>query len=268
MSDIVVLYWNDKVEILHSNYKKTEAEIIFKIFLSSNKMRLINETGNDYFELEYKDKYFKIDMVEINKGYKLFAFQDISLTKEYENYTHFFTFINYLVKAFIRKIVSGSFNKKDWYYFLKKIVIVFDEVDSASLILEDKDGYFRYISVYNHNLQGLKSLRLFKEDFVPERFEKVTVLKLDEVLDEFHFNDKRREEITKVLIKYGNLPRIKSLMSIPIFKNNKCVGFIVLDNWDREDAFDNKFMKKFAKTISQIISNLFSFTAIYEESLK
>jgi len=265
LSDIVVLSKINGYEIVHTKYKNEIAETIFKLFLAENEKKIIDNYDIEV-EFEYKDKIFKVVAITTDDDCKLYSFQEISKLKEIELYKYTLEFLNQIQKKYIKKIFTGAFSKKDWKGFSEKFVKIFPNVDSASLILKDKDGFFSFISVYNHDIKGLKKLKLRKSDFHPKRFENVTVIKLDEVLEQYHFSTKRKKEITEILIKYGNLARIKSLISIPIFKDNECIGFLTLDSWEREDAFDNRIIKYFSKMLSEILSNLFQYSDLYEKS--
>ncbi|MDK2885711.1 MAG: hypothetical protein PWP54_269 [Thermosipho sp. (in: thermotogales)] len=266
LSDIVVLEKSNGFKILDTKYIKETSKKIFKLFLAEIGHKTI---GKESFEIEYeyKNKIFKVVAIETEENSRIYSFQEISKLKEFEMYKNMLEFINQIQKNFVEKIFTGNFSKKDWKVFLRKFVKIFPNIDFASLILKDKNGDFKYVSVYNHDFEGLKNLRLKKEDFVPERFEKVTVIKLDEVLEEYHFSGKRRKQILEKLHKYGNLTRIKSLVSIPIFIENECIGFVVADNWEREDAFDNKVFKDFSKMLSEILSKVFQHSNLYEKSI-
>lgn len=257
---------NEKgVEIVYSKYAKIESEKIFKLFFVENK-KALRENDEGQFEFDYNGRVFKVVYVKLKNGNMMFSFQEISKFKEFEFYRNVLEFIKVVQEGYLEKLFSGKFTRKDWKFLLKNFVKSFPNVDSASLILKDKDGYFRYIAAYNHDMRGLKALKLRKEDFVPERFEKVTVIKLDEIVEEFHFSTKRREKIAEKLTKFGNLTRIKSLISIPIFVDNECIGFLVADSWEREDAFDRKVFEFIAGIVSNILSDVFQKTDIYEKS--
>lgn len=267
LSDIVVLKKIDEFNIISTKYDIKTAKNIINLFFVENGSKILekNEIG---LEFEYEDKIFNVVVIDNDDTTKLFSFQEISKLKEFEFYKNSLELINNLQKNYLKKIFNGTFNKKDWKGILEKFVKSIPNVNSSSLILKDKEGYFRYVSVYNHNIRGLKNLKLKKSDFLPERFKDVYVIKIDEILEQFHFSTQRRKEITDILVKYGNLARIKSMISIPIFKDKECIGFLTLDSWEREDAFDNKIIKDFSKMFSGILSNLFHYSDLYERSFK
>jgi hypothetical protein len=225
LSDIVVLKKIDEFNIISTKYDIKTAKNIINLFFVENGSKILekNEIG---LEFEYEDKIFNVVVIDNDDTTKLFSFQEISKLKEFEFYKNSLELINNLQKNYLKKIFNGTFNKKDWKGILEKFVKSIPNVNSSSLILKDKEGYFRYVSVYNHNIRGLKNLKLKKSDFLPERFKDVYVIKIDEILEQFHFSTQRRKEITDILVKYGNLARIKSMISIPIFKDKECIGFL------------------------------------------
>ncbi|HCF37688.1 MAG TPA: hypothetical protein DER56_01205 [Thermosipho africanus] len=102
----------------------------------------------------------------------------------------------------------------------------------------------------------MKKLLFFEDEIYTERFKKPMVVKLDEILDEYYLEvDNKRMEKVNELVKHGNLLRLTSSLSIPIFKDKECVGFLSLYSFESEIAFENNEYISFANVLSKILSS-------------
>ncbi len=147
-----------------------------------------------------------------------------------------------------------SLKRKDFEALLRVLVDNIPFIHSGSVLLQDVDGSFYYIAVYNHDYKLLEKIRFKKEEMYIRRFKHVYILKRKSIdlLKELSQKIGDIDDTLKKSVK--SIENIKAFVSIPIRVQRKIVGFFNLDTWEDEDTFEkNKFLP-IAEMIGELIS--------------
>lgn len=165
-------------------------------------------------------------------------------------------FINIFSKVF-EMISEKEYNEfldmtNIFEYILISIMDFDSRLTTGSVILRDDDGYFRYVAVKGHDMNILKDIRFKKNDIFEEKFYGAQIITS-------RIERETREQLD-LLVKGGNLLKLKSYLSVPISTKNEVVGFLNIDNYSEKNIFiDGEIIniaKFFAKFMGHIYENI------------
>ena len=125
------------------------------------------------------------------------------------------------------------------------------KLTTGSIILRDIDGYYKYIAVKGHDFSILKEVKLTTEDIHENRFHSIRIIR--------NKIENEKTQQLELLIKGGNLLKLKTYLSIPILINNKNMGFLNIDNYIEENIFTDdiiKLSRNFANFIGTVYSTI------------
>ncbi|GAB6188900.1 hypothetical protein JCM30566_06390 [Marinitoga arctica] len=117
--------------------------------------------------------------------------------------------------------------------------------------MRDIDGYYKYIAVKGHNMEFLKKISFSSENIYKEKFHSTHIIKTKV--------EREDPEQLELLVKGGNLLKIKTYLSVPIIMNDKNIGFLNIDNYTDKNIFTDEIIslsKSFANFISIAYSSI------------
>ncbi|WP_129408627.1 GAF domain-containing protein [Marinitoga lauensis] len=159
------------------------------------------------------------------------------------------SFFSTLLKTFGKKTFKDFYDMQCIFEpLLSKILSLNPILTSGSIILRDIDGYFKYIAVKGHDMSILKEIKFSKDNISEESFHGIRLIKSKML--------KESKEQIELLVKGGNLLKLKSYLSIPIYVNNNTIGFLNLDNYSEKNIFTNNIISM-AKVFADFMGILY-----------
>ncbi|WP_126993995.1 hypothetical protein [Thermosipho globiformans] len=252
--DIVVEYNVNNYKVYYSKFDLDTTRDIIEIFLSQYRIKMLDDENNFLFDNDYG--IFEVNVIKDGLKF-IIAFRNANELLKNNLKSKFFDLIQIIYAKFYEEWErEGLFSSNSLDIFLEMIVKNLSEVDAA-LLSKKINNYFKIKSSYGFdNDEFMKKLLFYENEIYSERFKKPMVVKLDEILDEYYLEvDNKRMEKVNELVKHGNLLRLTSSLSIPIFKDKECVGFLSLYSFESEIAFENNEYISFANVLSKILSS-------------
>lgn len=252
--DIVIEFSVNNYKVYYSKFNLDTTQDIIEIFLSQYRIKMLDNANNFLFDSDHG--IFEVSVVKDGLKF-IIAFRNANELLKNNLKAKFFELIGIIYTKFYQKWErEGLFSSNSLDDFLELIVKNLVEVDAA-LLSKKINNYFKIKSSYGFdNDEFMKKLLFYENEIYAERFKKPMVVKLDEILDEYYLEvDSERMEKVNELVIHGNLLRLTSSLSIPIFKDKECIGFLSLYSFESEITFENNEYISFANVLSKILSS-------------
>ncbi len=165
---------------------------------------------------------------------------------ELERYVRFYEFLIDLTTIVLREGWSDGTLKR----ILKIAVEKFPKAQAGSVVLK-RGKFYRFVALEGYDFEKLKEVIFDPEKVREFAFTPQVVKWKDRMV--VHDVDERTK---RLLREYGRVDDMKATLVLPITYRRDIKGYITLDNFDSEDAFDETDLK-FARIFQNHVQILF-----------
>jgi len=139
---------------------------------------------------------------------------------------------NAALVALTNDLLAGAFGSRFYQEVLERSVELVPDAQGGSLVVQGSNGAFRFVAAVGYDLAQLEALHISPEVFA----------KRARVVERFHTRGLERRLSSAdaaVLTTAGRLAEIRTTLSVPIAVAGVPRGFMFLDNFENDDAFDD-----------------------------
>ncbi len=149
---------------------------------------------------------------------------------------------------FMQKILGSELLSADSMYqeILEAAVNIVPRAQAGSLILKEGD-FLVFRAAVGYDLTQLRRVKFNPKIILQPLDKNVRIVR---GFGEYNSKNMPKEDY-EILSKFGRVNEIKASISLPIVINEEVLGFMVLDNFENEDAFDEESLQ-----LAQLFSNI------------
>jgi diguanylate cyclase (GGDEF)-like protein/PAS domain S-box-containing protein len=243
-------------------FSKEQTELIFskinKAFDTGDIQQLVYD-----LETPVGRRFYEVRFVLIDEERILSITRDITKRNETEKRLKKWADFNRILLNIVNDVLNSGLNENIYERLLEKSIDVIKGAQAGSVLIKDKNDYFRYKATVGYNYEKLKDIYLKPEELVQGNDKNV------KVVTDFSRDEEFNEERKKRFLEFGKIRKIKSMLSVPITIDNVVVGFFTLDNFEEKKAFDYdsiQMAKIFGQQVGILIERIRLEKALHEQS--